>query len=156
MRLHIAAISRIKSGPERTLIDEYLQRANAIGRGIALGPFDETELDARAFNTPAAETEALLQRCGAGAAVFVLDERGKPIGSRALADQLARLRDDGVREAAFLIGGADGHDQAALPPGVRRIAFGAATWPHKLVRVMLAEQLYRAASLLSGSPYHRD
>jgi len=156
VKLKIAAIARIRSGPERMLIDDYITRAAAAGRAIGFGAVQEAELDARSLASARAQTEALLSRCAPDARLFVLDERGEQIGSRALADALAALRDEGVREACFLIGGADGHDRSALPAHARRIAFGKATWPHKLVRVMLAEQLYRAVSLLSGSAYHRD
>ena len=102
------------------------------------------------------ETEKLTGGLPDGAAVFVLDERGKPLTSRQLSQTLARLRDDGLPSAVFLIGGADGFEPSALPPGVRKISFGTQTWPHKLVRVMLAEQIYRALTILAGSPYHRD
>ena len=156
MKLKIAAIARIRSGPERALMDDYVSRASAAGRSIGLGPVEEAELDGRSLSSARAQTEALLDRCRSDARLFVLDERGEPVSSRDLAKALARARDDGVREACFLIGGADGHDRDALPAKARRIAFGRATWPHKLVRVMLAEQLYRAVSLLSGSAYHRD
>jgi len=86
----------------------------------------------------------------------VLDERGKQLASTALAEILGRWRDDGVREARFLIGAADGHDAALRDGADLSLAFGAATWPHMLARAMLAEQLWRATSILSGHPYHRD
>ena len=156
MKLAIAAIGRIKSGPERDLLDDYVKRAGAAGRAIGLGPVEEREIDSRTLKDRPAQTAALLDAAPAGAQLFILDERGEQIASRELASALETLRDRAVPAAAFLIGGPDGHDPDALPAGVKRIAFGRAVWPHKLVRVMLAEQLYRACSLLSGSPYHRD
>ncbi|MBL6957580.1 MAG: 23S rRNA (pseudouridine(1915)-N(3))-methyltransferase RlmH, partial [Rhodospirillales bacterium] len=100
--------------------------------------------------------ELLLGAVPKGAAAVVLDETGKNLGSRAFAEKLSRWRDDGRRDAAFLIGGADGHDGAVLKAADLVLSFGSLTWPHMLVRGMLAEQLFRAQSILSGHPYHRD
>ncbi len=156
MKLAIAAIGRIKSGPERELIDAYVKRAGAVGRTIALGPVEERELDSRHLKDRAAQTAALVSAAPDGAAIFLLDERGEQVSSRDLAREIAALRDRAVPAAAFLIGGPDGHDPNRAPAGAKSIAFGRAVWPHKLARVMLAEQLYRACSVLAGAPYHRD
>lgn len=156
MRAEIRAIGRIKSGPERTLVDDYLNRATALGRNLGLGPATEREFDPRTLKDKAAETTALCADLAPGALVFALDETGKSMTSMAISEALSRARDDGVREAVFLIGGADGHARQLLPSGARLLAFGAATFPHKLVRVMLAEQIYRAVSLIAGTPYHRE
>ena len=91
-----------------------------------------------------------------GARIVALAERGETIGSRALAERLGRWRDDGAREARFLIGAADGLDEAERSRADMRLGFGALTWPHMLVRAMLAEQLYRATTILAGHPYHRE
>lgn len=155
MRIEVRAISRIKPGPERTLIDTYLERANHHGRATGLGPFTEREFDTRTLSNATAETRALVEGLGT-APVIALDERGKFMDSREFSEMLGRERDSGQRDMCFLIGGADGFDHGELPPGVRLLSFGKMVWPHKLVRVMLAEQLYRAAALLGGSPYHRD
>lgn len=138
------------------MVDDYLARATAAGRPSSLGPFTDHEIDPRRLKDRAAETAALLDGIDPGALVFALDETGRTISSVDFARRLAGARDEGVRSAVFLIGGADGHERALLPPGAALISYGAATWPHKLVRVMLAEQLYRAASLIAGSPYHRE
>lgn len=156
MRAEIRAVGRLKAGPERTLVDDYLSRATAQGRSLGLGPFTERETDPRSLKDRAAETGALTEGLEPGALVFVLDETGRALGSLEFSRALAGARDEGVRHAAFLIGGADGHERNLLPAGARMISYGAATWPHKLVRVMLAEQLYRAVSLIAGSPYHRE
>lgn len=156
MRAEIRAVGRIKSGPERSLVDEYLARATALGRGIGLGPVTEREFDPRSLKDKAAETQALTSDLAPGALVFALDETGQSMTSLAISEAISRARDDGRREAVFLIGGADGHARHLLPPNARLLAFGAATFPHKLVRVMLAEQIYRAVSLIAGTPYHRE
>ncbi len=154
MRVELRAIGRLKSGPERELAQTYVERANAAGRSLGLS-FEEREIDPRNLADRSAETRALLSDLDR-AMVLALDERGRDMTSREFTDYLTRLRDDGARRLVCLIGGADGHEPALLPAGARMLAFGRATWPHKLVRVMLAEQLYRAVSLLAGSPYHRD
>ena len=103
----------------------------------------------------AAEAEALRPHLQ-DAHVIACDEHGKALPSRALAERLARLRDDGCRKVAFVIGGADGLDPALIAEANETLAFGVQTWPHALARAMLAEQVYRAATILAGSPYHRD
>lgn len=146
----------MKSGPERELVDTYADRCTATGRPIGLGPLAETEIDNRAFKTAGEESRALAASLEPGARLILLDERGRALTSREFAGTLGRWRDEGAREAVFCIGGADGHDRTQLPRPDLMLAFGPAVWPHKLVRVMLAEQLYRAVSILAGSPYHRD
>ena len=155
MRLHLCAVGRLRAGPERELIDDYLKRFNRTGRSLGLGPVAEHEVEDRRGGGMAAEA-ALLQRAApAGARRVVLDERGAALSSPDFAALIARWRDGGAGDLAFFIGGADG-----LAPDLRdgadyALSFGAMVWPHMLVRVMLSEQLYRAASILSGSPYHR-
>lgn len=140
MKLHIVAHGRIGRGPEADLVDRYLKR---IAWPLAL-----TELsDAGAGKLPDLPSPAV---------TVVLDEKGAALPSRALADRLAAWRDDGMREARFVIGPADGHAPAVRDAATLLLSFGPATWPHLLVRAMLAEQLYRATSLLAGHPYHRD
>jgi len=156
MRVDIRAVGRIKASPERELLTQYMDRATGVGRAIGFGPVSEREIDPRGLKDKTAETQALTSEIPAGALVFALDETGKALSSLELARTLERARDDGARDAVFLIGGADGHDRGNLPSGARLLSFGKATWPHKLVRVMLAEQIYRAASLLAGAPYHRE
>lgn len=103
----------------------------------------------------AAEGEVLLRRTE-DAYLIACDEHGEALSSRAFAALLAKLRDDGIARLAFAIGGADGLDTTVLSRADRKIAFGPQTWPHALARAMLAEQIYRAASLMAGQPYHRD
>ena len=156
MRLRLAALGRIRKGPERELLDDYLSRCTTTGRGIGLGPLTETEIDNRNLRSRQDESRALADSLHAGGKLVLLDERGKSLSSRDLAKTLQRWRDDGVPEAVFCIGGADGHDHDALPRPDLMLAFGPAVWPHKLVRIMLAEQIYRASAILAGTPYHRD
>jgi len=155
VRIEIRAIARIRPGPERTLIDTYLDRAGHHGRATGLGPFSEREFDTRSLTGATAETRALTENLPSGV-VIALDERGKQMDSRGFSSLLGHERDQGTRDMVCLIGGADGVDHEALPAGVRLLSLGQMVWPHKLVRVMLAEQLYRAAALLAGAPYHRD
>jgi len=156
VKLTIAALGRLKAGPERELVVDYLRRASQTGRPLGLGPAGEVEIDNRSLKTKSAESRALSQALPEGARIILLDERGKTLTSPQLARQLAAWRDEGVRETVFCIGGADGHDRDALPKPHLTLSLGNLVWPHMLVRVMIAEQIYRAASILSGSPYHRD
>ncbi len=155
MRLRICAVGRMRSGPEADLVTDYLTRFDRTGRALALGPTDMIEVDDRKGGGMAAEATLLTKVIPDGALLCVLDERGKTMSSPAFADLLAGWRDQGRQDIAFVIGGADGIDPALRHRADAALSFGAMVWPHMLVRVMLAEQLYRAASILAGSPYHR-
>jgi 23S rRNA (pseudouridine1915-N3)-methyltransferase len=137
--LHIVARGKIGRSPEADLVDRYLKR---IG-----WPTKITELPDRGGRVP---------ERSAGAVTIMLDERGEALSSMQLAKTLERWRDGGKREARFLIGAADGHDEAARAGADLLLSFGPATWPHLLVRAMLAEQLFRATSILANHPYHRE
>lgn len=159
MKLVIAAIGKLKAGPERELYERYAGRASAAGRAVGLGPIELIELpESRAANaTLRKDDEAgrLLARCGEDCARIVLDEAGKGLGSRAFAAVLREVRDGGTQRLAFLIGGADGHGPAAHHGAKLVLSLSSMTLPHGLARIVLAEQLYRAVTLLSGHPYHR-
>jgi len=155
VKITIAAVGRMKPGPERVLVGDYLERAGQAGRVLALGPFTVTEIDERKARDRSAQSARLIEAIPPGAVAIVLDERGKTLSSPDFASLLAGLRDQGTSAAVFLIGGADGHDKALRARADRLISFGPMVWPHMLARVMVAEQLYRAASILAGSPYHR-
>lgn len=155
MRLTIHAVGRLKSSPELTLVEDYLARATQAGRALALGPCTVTEIDERKVRGSAEEGARLIAALPEGATAIALDERGKTVTSPAFARLLADLRDRGAAETAFLIGGADGHGPELRARADRLLSFGPMVWPHMLARVMLAEQIYRAVSILSGSPYHR-
>ena len=158
MRISIHAVGRMKQGPERELVARYLERAVATGRPLGLTGFDVVELtESRAGSATGRKAEeARALAAGVGDALMVtLDERGRSLTSEAFANQIARWRDDGKAAAAFIIGGADGLDQAFSASAALTLSFSPLTWPHQLVRIMLAEQLYRMTTILSGHPYHR-
>ena len=154
MRVAILAVGRLKAGPEAELARERLRRFDAAGRPLALGPARVVEVEDRKRRGPDAEAEPLLAAAPDGP-LIALDERGETLDSPGLAARLAAWRDGGAREAAFAIGGADGHGAALRARAGLLLSFGPMVWPHMLARAMLAEQLYRAASILAGSPYHR-
>jgi 23S rRNA (pseudouridine1915-N3)-methyltransferase len=155
MRLHLCAVGRLRAGPERAMVDDYLQRFDRTGRPLGLGPVTEHEVEDKRGGGTAAEGALLARAIPEGAALCVLDERGKTLSSPELASTLAMWRDDGRQDAAFVIGGADGLDPTLRARADLVLSFGLMVWPHMLVRVMLSEQLYRAATILAGSPYHR-
>ncbi len=153
--MHLCAVGRLRSGPERDLIADYSQRFDRTGRALSLGPLLEHEVEDKKNAGMAAEAELLARAVPAGAVLVTLDERGKLLTSPEFAAQLVRWRDGGRQDVAFVIGGADGIDPSLRARADFSISFGQMVWPHMLVRVMLAEQLYRAATILSGGPYHR-
>jgi len=159
MQVHIAAIGRMKQGPERELVARYLDRAIATGRPLGLSGFEVAELpESRASSAPSRKSEeAKALRAALPEGVIVaLDERGKSLGSEAFAGQIARWRNDGRPGVSFVVGGADGLDPGFVGSADLTLSFSPLTWPHQLVRIMLAEQLYRATTILSGHPYHRE
>lgn len=155
MRLTVLAVGRLKRAPEAALTAERLERATQAGRGLGLGPTRLIEIDERKARGPAAEAAALLAAAPDGP-LAALDERGAALSSPELAERLARWRDQGARDLAFAVGGADGHGEALRTRTAFTLSFGRMVWPHRLARAMLAEQLYRAISILAGSPYHRE
>ena len=154
MKLSIVAIGKPGRGPEASLANDYARRATLAGRPLGLGPLDLVDLEPRKTGK-APEAEALLV-AAEGAVLIACDERGKAWSSRAFADMIAGLRDAGERRLVFVIGGADGLDPSVREAARSTLAFGPQTWPHALARAMLAEQVYRAVTILAGSPYHRD
>lgn len=147
-------MGRLKTGPEKALIDDYLRRFDKVGRGLGLSLGDVVEIEDRKGGGMAAEAELIRNRLP-GAAFWVMDERGEVMTSPQFADRLGTQRDRGLGDLAVVIGGADGIDPALRADAGLAISFGKMVWPHMLARVMLSEQLYRAASILAGSPYHR-
>jgi 23S rRNA (pseudouridine1915-N3)-methyltransferase len=159
MRIGVHAVGRMKAGPERELAERYFSRFAKAGPAIGLefsGVAEIAESRARSVDERRREEAAALDAHRADAALVLLDERGKNPTSEDLAGHLAALRDGGRKRLVLAIGGPDGHDAASREAARMVISFGAQTWPHQLVRVMLAEQLYRAATILSGHPYHRS
>jgi 23S rRNA (pseudouridine1915-N3)-methyltransferase len=155
MRLTICAVGRYRQGPEKTLTEDYMTRLDRGGKALSLGPTALIEVEDKKGGGKDAEAALLKRAVPDGDLVCALDERGKTLTSPEFAHKLAHWRDDGVRGVSFLIGGAEG-----LSPDLRAsadfsISFGKMVWPHMLVRVMLAEQLYRASTILAGTPYHK-
>lgn len=151
MRIAVVAVGRMKAGVEKALLDVYARRIT--------WAFTVREVEEKRANIPAErirrEGELLLAQCAAAGRRVVLDERGRSLSSEQFAVMLNEWRDSGVNETAFLIGGADGHSDAVSDGAHFLLSFGAMTWPHMLVRVMLTEQIYRAQCILNGHPYHR-
>ncbi len=155
MRVHLVVVGRLRAGPELDLIKDYLTRFDRTGRALGLGPAQVIEVEDKKGGGMAAEAALLEKAIPSGALICCLDERGKVMSSPDFADQLAGWRDNGPQDVAFVIGGADGIDPALRERADALLSFGKMVWPHMLVRVMLSEQLYRAASILAGAPYHR-
>lgn len=159
MRLVILAVGRLRAGPERALVERYAERTARAGRGLGFAGPDLIEIDESRAGTAAqrrqAEADRLLAAAPAGGRRVVLDEGGRMLTSGDFAAGLARWRDDGAPAAAFLVGGPDGHGEAVRAAADLVLSLGAMTWPHLLARAMLAEQLYRAVTVLAGHPYHR-
>jgi 23S rRNA (pseudouridine1915-N3)-methyltransferase len=156
MRVHVAAVGRLRTGPELALIQDYLLRFDRTGRALSLGPALIHEVEDKKGGGMGPEAALLARAIPAGALVCTLDERGKVMSSPEFATQLALWRDGGAQDLAFVIGGADGIAPALRDQADASLSFGRMVWPHMLVRVMLAEQLYRAAAILAGLPYHRE
>jgi len=153
MQISVIAVGRMQRGPEQALLEEYFKRlpwkTNIIEIDIKKTAASSTERKAR-------ESEKLLAAVPAGAAIIALDENGKAFSSRAFAKKIDAWQTVGFNSLAFIVGGADGLDQAVLQKADMKLAFGTLTWPHMLVRAMLSEQIYRAWSINTGHPYHRD
>ncbi len=137
-------------------MEDYLGRLTKSGKPLSLGPAETLEVEDKKNRGMAAEAQLLERATPSGALVCTLDERGKTLSSPEFANLLAEWRDQGQRDVAFIIGGADGINPELRARADASISFGKMVWPHMLVRVMLAEQLYRAVSILAGAPYHRN
>ncbi|MEM9550045.1 MAG: 23S rRNA (pseudouridine(1915)-N(3))-methyltransferase RlmH [Pseudomonadota bacterium] len=155
MRVRICAVGRMRAGPEADLIDDYLARFDRTGRPLGLGPSDVVEADERKARTVAAQADVLRALIPDRSICVAMDERGKVLSSRQFARKLESWRDTG-QDVAFLIGGADGIDPSLRREADFSLSFGSMVWPHMLARVMLAEQLYRSATIMAGAPYHRE
>ena len=158
MRIVVAAIGRLK-GPETELSERYRKRAAQTGRNVGLRDIEIVEIrESRADDAGRRmleESIALANLIPQGAAVVLLDGSGENLDSNSLARKLSEWRGNDRPAAVFVIGGADGLSPSLRDKATLRLSFGAATWPHQLVRVMLLEQLYRATTILTGHPYHR-
>jgi 23S rRNA (pseudouridine1915-N3)-methyltransferase len=160
MRVLVHAVGRMKAGPERELAARYFERFAKAGGAVGLDFRGAAEIaESHAAQAPERrrdEAARLKQWLEPAATLVLLDERGKSLSSEAFAEIIARRRDAGEKALAFALGGPDGHDPDLHRAAALVLSFGAMTWPHQLARIMLAEQLYRAATILSGHPYHRS
>lgn len=160
MRLTIAAIGKARNSPLRAAIEDYAGRARDLAPHLGLSGPDIIEVEAPAalkgVKRRAREGALLVKSTEDDSPLILLDETGKNLSSRELAGLISAYRDDGARGLRFAIGGADGHGAEIDARAARRLSLGANTWPHLLARLMLAEQLYRAMTILAGHPYHRD
>ncbi|WBU56518.1 23S rRNA (pseudouridine(1915)-N(3))-methyltransferase RlmH [Paracoccus sediminicola] len=154
MRITLLTVGRLRKSPELSLIDDYLDRFAKTGRSLGLPPVQLVEVEDKRGGGMAAEAPLIERAIPQGSFVIMLDERGEQPSSPEFAQRIAALRDQS-RDICLIIGGADGLAPALRNRADWQISFGRMVWPHMLVRVMLAEQLYRAASILAGSPYHR-
>ena len=151
MQYGLVAVGRARKGAMKDLFEDY---ANRLTPKLSLKEVEERR-PLKGDELKRREARLLLDVLPDDAYVVALDGRGKQLSSEALATKIQTLQDDGQRTALFVIGGADGHDQSLLDRANYTLSLGPQTWPHMLVRVMLAEQLYRADSILKGHPYHR-
>ena len=155
MRVHLCVVGRLRAGPKRELIDDYLTRFDRSGRSMGLGPVSVHEVEDKKGGGMAAEADLLIRAIPKGAITCMLDERGRVMTSPEFAGKLGGWRDQGCSDLAFVIGGADGIAKPLRAQADFKLSFGAMVWPHMLARVMLSEQLYRAVTILAGGPYHR-
>lgn len=160
MQIAILAVGRMKSGPETELLERYLKRAGGAGRGLGISRIAIREIaESRSADTTMRKQEeaaSLIAGLASGALLIALDEHGDDATSPELAAIMRKALDEGVGELAFAIGGPDGHGPAIAQAARRSLRFGRLTWPHQIVRVLLAEQIYRSITILSGHPYHRS
>ncbi len=155
MRVTLCVVGRLRAGPERDLIDDYLTRFERTGRALSLGPASVIEVEDKKGGGSVAEAMLLRKSIPDGAFLVTMDERGRVMTSPEFANKLAGWRDNSQRDLAIVIGGADGIAPELRAEADFSLSFGKMVWPHMLARVMLSEQLYRAATILSGGPYHR-
>ncbi len=155
MRVHLCVVGRLRGGPEKDLVDDYLKRFDRSGRALGLTLGEVAEVEDRKGGGMATEAELLRRAVPKGAALWIMDERGAQLTSPEFAERLGAARDAGQGDVALCIGGADGLDPGLRAEAALAISLGRMVWPHMLVRVMLAEQLYRASQILAGGPYHR-
>jgi 23S rRNA (pseudouridine1915-N3)-methyltransferase len=155
LRLHVLAIGKLKAGPEKTIADEYQMRLEGLGRKTGIGKLTVRDFAESQAPTAAQRRDDDARNLATSAATIVLDERGKTLSSEEFAKLLRHHLEQGTQDLAFLMGGPDGHAQQIRDRADHLLSFGPMTWPHRLVRVMLFEQIYRSVTILVNHPYHR-
>jgi 23S rRNA (pseudouridine1915-N3)-methyltransferase len=160
MRLSVAAIGRLKTGPEKLMADDYRKRIEVMGRkagitALKIGEWAESQAGS-AKQRMEEEAQTLWSAVPAAALTMVLDERGKSLSSEDFADRIRKCADNGVHDIVFMIGGPDGHAAQTREKATEIMALGPMVWPHRLVRIMLLEQVYRSVTIMVNHPYHRS
>ena len=160
MKISILAVGKLKAGPEQQLFEKYERRSAAAGKALNIKSIQTIEIPEARSNSSATrksvEASELCSRAPDKSRVVVFDERGKEFSSQQFADFLQNELDNGTQSLCFAIGGPDGHGEELLNEAVLKVRFGSMTWPHQIARILLAEQLYRAITILSNHPYHRE
>ena len=156
MKISISAIGRLRNSPEKELIDDYLSRFSKLSKPFGLSLNSIVEIVDKKDGGPPSEAKLLMKSFQRNSKIIALDERGISLSSKEFTDYLSNWVADGIGHCHLVIGGANGLDTTILEKSNLKLSFGKMVWPHMLVRVMLAEQLYRAATILAGSPYHRE
>lgn len=160
MKITIAAIGRLKRGPEQELLERYRARSQSVGRSLGLSDIQIFESSESQAQTPeqrkSQEAEALLNLARNASVLICMDETGSDLTSHQFSQMLSGWREEGTRELAFLIGGADGLDSGVRSKAQLSLRLGKMTWPHQIARILLMEQIYRATTILTGHPYHRQ
>ena len=156
LRVNICAVGRLRTSPEKDLIDDYLSRADKTGRSVGICECRVLEVEDKKASGKQAEAALLTKAVPSGSITVALDERGKVLTSPEFSQKLAAWRDDGQQSVCFLIGGAAGLAPELLQSVDFKLSFGRMVWPHILARVMLAEQIYRATTILTNGPYHKS
>jgi 23S rRNA (pseudouridine1915-N3)-methyltransferase len=156
MKISISAVGRLRNSPEKELVDDYLSRFSKLSKPFGLSLKPVIEIDDKKGGGPISEAKLLIKSFQKDSKIIALDERGVTLPSKEFTNYLSDWAADGVGYCHFVIGGADGLDKSLLDKANLKISFGKMVWPHMLARVMIAEQLYRSATILAGSPYHRE
>ena len=155
MKISISAVGRLRNSPEKELVDGYLSRFSKLSKPFGLSLDSVIEIEDKKGGGPMCEAKLLMRSFQRNSKIIALDEKGAALSSKEFTKYLSGWAADGVRYCNLVIGGADGLDKSLLEKANLKVSFGKMVWPHMLARVMLAEQLYRAATILAGSPYHR-
>ena len=156
MKISITAVGRLRNSPEKELVDDYLSRFSKLSKPFGLSLDSVIEIEDKRGGGPISEAKLLIKTFQQNSKIIALDERGLVLSSLEFTKHLSDWAADGVGHCHLVIGGADGLDKSLLEKANLKISFGKMVWPHMLARVMIAEQLYRAATILAGSPYHRE
>ena len=156
MKISISAVGRLRNSPEKELIDDYLSRFSKLSKPFGLSLNSVTEIEDKKGGGPMSEAKLLTKNFQKNSKIIALDEEGEALSSKEFAKYLSNWAADDIGYCHIVIGGPDGLDKSLLEKSDLKISFGKMVWPHMLARVMIAEQLYRSATILAGNPYHRE